>query len=81
LLILFDARAGIVQLPEDYRWNSLGYHIQTENKDRFVSTDFGLEEFNPPSADKCLKGEKERIRQYSAWVNPVSCQLSTCCFQ
>ncbi len=21
-------RAGIVERPDDYRWNSLGYHIQ-----------------------------------------------------
>jgi hypothetical protein len=35
-------RAGIVDRPEDYRWNSLGYHLQTENKDQFLSTDFGL---------------------------------------
>ena len=31
-------RAGIVDRPEDYRWNSLGYHLQTENKDQFLST-------------------------------------------
>jgi len=23
-------RAGLVELPEQYRWNSLGYHIQTK---------------------------------------------------
>ncbi len=38
-------RAGLVDRPEDYRWNSLGYHLQTENKDQFLSTNFGLEEF------------------------------------
>ena len=32
--------------PEQYRWNSLGYHIQTNNRDNFLSTDFGLKEFN-----------------------------------
>jgi hypothetical protein len=37
-------RAGMVDRPEDYRWNSLGYHLQTENKDQFLSTDFGLKE-------------------------------------
>jgi len=26
-------RAGLVERPEEYRWNSLGYHIQTENKE------------------------------------------------
>ena len=61
-------RAGLVDRPEEYRWNSLGYHLQTENKDRFLSTDFKLEEFNPPSADKCLIGEKERIKRYRRYV-------------
>jgi putative transposase len=61
-------RAGIVKRPEDYRWNSLGYHVQTNNRDNFLSTDFGLKEFNPPSADKCLKSEKERIRRYRRYV-------------
>jgi hypothetical protein len=61
-------RAGIVNRPEEYRWNSLGYHLQTDNRDNFLSTDFGLKEFNPPSADKCLKSEKERIRRYRRYV-------------
>ena len=54
-------RAGLVERPEDYRWNSLGYHLQTENKDQFLSTDFGLEEFN-------VKGHKERIKRYRRYV-------------
>ncbi|CAB1058397.1 hypothetical protein D1BOALGB6SA_3153, partial [Olavius sp. associated proteobacterium Delta 1] len=61
-------RAGLVDRPEDYRWNSLGYHLQTQNKDQFLSTDFGLEEFNPPPADKGLKSRKERIRRYRRFV-------------
>jgi hypothetical protein len=40
-------RAGIVSRPEEYRWNSIGYHIQTGNKDNFLSLDFGLKEFGP----------------------------------
>jgi putative transposase len=40
-------RAGILSRPEDYRWNSLGYHVQTGNRDRFLSTDFGLNEKKP----------------------------------
>jgi REP element-mobilizing transposase RayT len=39
-------RAGLVARPEDYRWNSLGYHIQTGNKDNFLSLDFGLLQFD-----------------------------------
>jgi putative transposase len=54
-------RAGIVSRPEDYRWNSLGYHVQTNNRDNFLSTDFGLKEFN-------VKNEKERIRRYRRYV-------------
>ena len=54
-------RAGIVERPEQYRWNSLGYHIQTNNQDNFLSTDFGLKEFN-------VKSNKERIRRYRRYV-------------
>jgi len=54
-------RAGLVNRPEDYRWNSLGYHVQTNNRDSFLSTDFGLKEFN-------VKNEKERIRRYRRYV-------------
>ena len=54
-------RAGIVSRPEDYRWNSLGYHIQTNNRDNFLSTDFGLKQFN-------VKSEKERIRRYRRYL-------------
>ncbi|MCF6266260.1 MAG: transposase [Desulfuromusa sp.] len=35
-------RAGLVNRPDDYRWNSLGYHHQTGNKGNFLSLDFGL---------------------------------------
>ncbi len=54
-------RAGIVSRPEDYRWNSLGFHVQTGNRDNFLSTDFGLKEFD-------VKSEKERIRGYRRYV-------------
>lgn len=32
---LNPVRAGIVRCPEDYRWKSLGYHVQADNKDGF----------------------------------------------
>jgi putative transposase len=50
-----------VKRPEDYRWNSLGYHVQTDNQDDFLSLDFGLKEFN-------VNSEKERIRRYRRYV-------------
>jgi REP element-mobilizing transposase RayT len=58
---LNPVRAGIVEKPEDYRWSSLGYHLQTQNKDGFLSTDFGLKEFN-------VKSKKERVRRYRKYV-------------
>jgi len=54
-------RAGLVDRPEEYRWNSLGYHVQTNNRDKFLSTDFGLKEYN-------AKSGKERIRRYRRYV-------------
>jgi putative transposase len=54
-------RAGIVKKPEEYRWSSIGYHIQTNNKDNFLSTDFGLQEFN-------VKSEKERVQRYRRYM-------------
>ncbi len=43
--------------PEDYRWNSLGYHIQTGNKDNFLSLDFGLLEFGPGEIRSAVTSE------------------------
>jgi REP element-mobilizing transposase RayT len=54
-------RAGLVERPEQYRWNSLGYHVQTNSRDKFLSTDFGLKEFN-------VKSKKERIKRYRRYV-------------
>ncbi|CAB1082614.1 hypothetical protein D1AOALGA4SA_10216, partial [Olavius algarvensis Delta 1 endosymbiont] len=48
-------------MPEQYRWNSMGYHVQTNNQDNFLTTDFGLKEFN-------VKNQKERIRRYRRYV-------------
>jgi len=54
-------RAGLVSRPEDYRWNSIGYHVQTNNKDRFLSLDFGLKEF-------AVLGYKGRLRRYRQFL-------------
>jgi REP element-mobilizing transposase RayT len=54
-------RAGLVERPEQYRWNSLGYHIQTGNEDNFLSLDFGLIEFGVLDA-------KERLKRYRRYV-------------
>jgi REP element-mobilizing transposase RayT len=54
-------RAGIVNRPDEYRWNSIGYHIQTGNKDNFLSLEFGLQEFG-------IMDAKERLRAYRRYV-------------
>lgn len=54
-------RAGVVKKPEQYRWCSLGYHVQAANKDAFLSLDFGLREFG-------VKDEKEGLRYYRRFV-------------
>jgi REP element-mobilizing transposase RayT len=58
---LNPVRAGLVKRPEDYRWCSLGYHVQTRNKGRFLSLDFGLGEFG-------VKSGKERLRHFRRFV-------------
>ena len=52
---LNPVRAGIVEKPEAYRWSSIGYHYQTGNKNKFLSTDFGLLEFSSMAESKRLK--------------------------
>jgi putative transposase len=54
-------RADIVKCPEDYRWNSLGYHLQTGNKGNFLSLEFGLKAFD-------VENRKERLRRYRRFV-------------
>jgi putative transposase len=58
---LNPVRAGLVTRPEDYRWNSIGYHIQTNNRDDFLSLDFGLREFGEMN-------DKERLRRYRRFL-------------
>ena len=53
-------RAGIVRRPEDYRWCSIGYHIQADNRDDFLSLEFGLAEFGVDD-DRRLKQYREYL--------------------
>jgi len=63
-------RAGIVERPEDYRWNSLGYHIQTGNKDNFLSLDFGLKEFGVVNTEERLKHYRRYVYEAGALNHP-----------
>jgi hypothetical protein len=59
-------RAGIVKRPERYRWNSLGHHVQTNNKDGFLSLDFGLKEFGILNAEDRLKHYRRYVYEAGA---------------
>ena len=70
-------RAGLVKCPEEYRWNSIGYHVQTNNRDNFLSTDFGPSEIRSAVTSELhgaglkefsVKSNKERIRRYRRYV-------------
>lgn len=54
-------RAGIVKRPEDYRWCSLGYHVQSRNKGELLSVDFGMKEWQEFKS-------KEIVRKYREFV-------------
>ena len=65
-------RAGIVSRPEEYRWNSLGYHIQTGNKDNFLSLDFGPGEMRFAVTSELhwegVLDPEERLKGYRRYV-------------
>jgi REP-associated tyrosine transposase len=61
---LNPVRAGTVERPEDYRWSSIGYHVQSGNKDNFLSLDFGLQEFR-------ISDSSERFKQYRTYLYKV----------
>ena len=74
---LNPVRAAIVERPEDYRWCSLGYHIQTGNRDDFLSLNFGpvkcaslsLRELNGAGLKEFgVMDAAERLRSYRRYV-------------
>jgi REP element-mobilizing transposase RayT len=58
---LNPVRAGLVEKPEDYRWSSIGYHVQAGNRDKLLSLDLGLKEFG-------VLDETERFRRYRRFL-------------
>jgi len=58
---LNPVRAEMVEKPEDYRWSSIGYHVQRDNQDSFLSLDFGLAEFGH-------KNGNERLSHYRRFL-------------
>lgn len=58
---LNPVRAGLVSRPEDYRWCSLGYHLQAGNTDNLLSLDLGVTPFGTLE-------EGQRLRAYRKYV-------------
>ncbi len=61
---LNPVRAAMVERPEDYRWCSLGYLLQTGNKDDLLSLEFGVQ-------GEATLDLKERIERYRRFVYEV----------
>jgi REP element-mobilizing transposase RayT len=57
---LNPVRANMVKRPEDYRWSSLGYHVQTNNQAGFLSLDLGMADWGVESG--------KRLRKYREFV-------------
>lgn len=58
---LNPVRAGVVSRPEDYRWCSLGYHLQAGNTDNLLSLDLGVTPFG-------TLDEGQRLGAYRKYV-------------
>ena len=59
-------RAGIVKRPEDYKWSSLGYHVQTGNKGDLLSVDFGMKEWNEHKPKEIVLKYREFVYETGA---------------
>ena len=59
-------RAGVVKRPEDYKWSSLGYHIQTGNKGGLLSVDFGMKEWNEFKPGEIVRKYREFVYETGA---------------
>jgi REP element-mobilizing transposase RayT len=63
---LNPVRAGIVKRPEAYRWCSLGYHIQTANKDNLLSVDFGMKEWGEREPSEIVRAYRQFVYETGA---------------
>jgi REP element-mobilizing transposase RayT len=63
---LNPVRAGLVERPEDYRWSSLGYHVQSGNRDGWLSLDFGLATGGRMPAQEGLRHYRRHVYEVGA---------------
>ncbi len=59
-------RAGIVAKPEDYRWCSIGYHLQTGNTGGLLSVDFGLQEWSEFDSGEIVRSYRQFVYETGA---------------
>ncbi len=50
-----------VERPEEYRWCSIAYHLQTGNRDNFLSMDFGLSHLGYRDISKTLLFDSSKL--------------------
>ncbi len=67
---LNPVRAGIVDRPEDYRWCSLGYHLQSNNRDNLLELDFGLVDWDVPDPSERLTLYRQFLYETAALESP-----------
>ncbi len=59
----------MVEQPEDYRWCTLGYLVQSGNKDNLLALEFGVEQLNRLTF-------KERLTAYREFVYEIGSLVS-----
>jgi hypothetical protein len=63
---LNPVRAGIVKRPEQYRWCSLGYHVQTGNRDGLLCVDFGIKEWGEKDPEQIIRKYRQFVYETGA---------------
>jgi REP element-mobilizing transposase RayT len=59
-------RAGIVKQPEQYRWCSLGYHVQTNNQGNLLCMDLGMKEWEEHDPAAILQAYRQFVYETGA---------------
>jgi len=63
---LNPVRAGIVKRPEQYRWCSLGHHVQTGNRNALLSMDFGMKEWGEHEPSEIVRKYRQFVYETGA---------------
>ncbi len=63
-------RANIVSRPEDYRWSSIGYHLQTGNRGGLLNYDLGMADWNEHDIPSRLRKYRQYLYETGAMDSP-----------